>query len=87
MHCEIKVTPSKVIIDSSYNAEFVELLKCIPHSEREWDPEAKTWTVNLKHMRYVQGIAQQCYPNVWEVAPEGVKNLHTGERINSLFEG
>lgn len=86
--CQIVVTGSEVIINSSYNADFVEALKAaIPHTERDWDPIEEIWTTDHKYLERVKQLATTHYGSVWLEGLGAIRNLKTGERIETMFGG
>ena len=47
------------LIAFPYDEPTVEALKQIPHTEREWHPDEKTWWVSLVY----EHILRQTFPN------------------------
>ena len=42
-----------------YDETTVEKLKQVPHTEREWHPDEKTWWISIAH----EDILRQVFPN------------------------
>jgi len=78
----VTVKDQKCIIESSYSERFVEDLKrLVPSIDRSWDPEQKTWTVNIKHLPTVKSLVNSCYGKAYLIEGAVTTNLKTGEGI------
>lgn len=73
---------NRLRIESDYDQQFVEDLKAaIPHTEREWLPDAHLWYVDGRHAGKVRELVKEHYTDAWWVEGSRMTDLHTG-RVN-----
>ena len=66
--CYITPKNGGVVVETSYNPGFVELIKRhIPQSSRRWDPANKTWWVGQEYAAQVRIDASTQFDNVVEI--------------------
>lgn len=85
-HCYLTVRGDKIIIECSYDARFVEILKAlVPHTARSWDPDQKKWTVRTGYLDQVKDLARERYDRVWLLEGGITTDLKTGETVSPMF--
>ncbi len=66
--CYITTKPDGIYVETSYNPEFVELIKRhVPWDHRRWDPETKTWWISHEYAAQIRIDATVQFEKVIEV--------------------
>ena len=75
---------SFIIIEASYNEEFIAKLKALVPSEfRSYDQKDKKWTVHPRFTEKIKELAKAHFDLVWLIEGTIVADLHTGEVVLS----
>jgi hypothetical protein len=76
-----------VEVESTFDPAFIEAVKRIPWTDREWDKEGRRWWFTGRQLEAVKELALAHYTEVLLVAGAVTTNVRTGESYaqESLF--